>query len=94
MIYLWRAYIEARPRVGNGFGPCELSWAEIEAWCAATLTRMAPWEKRLLREIHGAALRAAAEATPTASASGDDNDEPPAKPKRKSRVLNDRARRH
>ncbi len=50
--YLWEIFIRlANRRQSNGFGPERLGWAEIDAFCRLTRTRLAPWEVEIIERL-------------------------------------------
>ena len=50
-----------KPRTGNGWGPSELAYSEIEAWSRLNGLRLSPWEVETLRTIDDAFLGAYAD---------------------------------
>lgn len=55
--YLIRCFSELGRIGNNGFGPQPLSWAEIEAYAAATEEISTPMEKRELRDMSKGYIR-------------------------------------
>lgn len=62
--YLWRWFVELNQGRGNsGFGPCALSYLEIEAWSRLNRVVLMPHELKALKQLDVVYLNSQGEAT-------------------------------
>ncbi|CAN7168284.1 hypothetical protein LJR202_000275 [Brevundimonas sp. LjRoot202] len=54
MIHIWQDFRELRPTKLVGMSAQQITWAEIEAFDAATFAGLSAWEKRLIRRLDDA----------------------------------------
>lgn len=49
--YLWQIYLRLSARRSVGWGRSPLSWADIDAFCRLTGTRLVPWEIKIIEML-------------------------------------------
>ncbi|NAZ37146.1 hypothetical protein [Rubellimicrobium sp. CFH 75288] len=56
-VHIWNAFMALHlARSASDLGPNPLGWAEIDAWCRLTRTRLDPWEAEAIRALDDAYL--------------------------------------
>lgn len=70
--HIWQAFRSLHSaRVNNGFGPCPISFVDMDAWQRVMQYPLAPWEAEAVRKLDDAYLAIDAEKAEERPTKGD-----------------------
>jgi len=64
LAYVWSWFSQLHGARGAGFGPCPLTWLDLDAWSRFTGNVPTPWEVELLMALDAEYLNSLADKKP------------------------------